>query len=70
MRVQIWLKVKRSITYNAVTNGTQIHTDTDTDTQTHRHTSQLVQRNDEYKILWNFNIQTDKVTEYRLPDIT
>ena len=47
----------RSITYNAVTSGT------------HTHTPQSVQENDEYKILWDFNIQTDKVIEHRRPDI-
>ena len=30
---------------------------------------QSVQENDEYKILWDFNIQTDKVIEHRRPDI-
>ena len=32
-------------------------------------TPQSVQRNDKYKILWDSNIQTDKVIEYRLPGI-
>ena len=36
---------------------------------THTHTPQSVQENDEYKILWDFNIQTDKVIEHRRPDI-
>ena len=31
------------------------------------HTSQPVQENSEYKILWDFNIQTDKVIEHRRP---
>ena len=39
----------RSITYNAVTSGTQ--------------TPQSVEENHEYKILWDFNIQTDKAIE-------
>ena len=33
------------------------------------HTPQSVQNNDDYKILWNINIQMDKVTEHRRPDI-
>ena len=42
-----------------------------THTRTHEntHKSKSVQRNDEYKILWDFNIQTDKVIEVRSPDI-
>ena len=44
----------RSITSNAVTSGT--------------HTPQTVQENDECKILWDFNIQTDKVLGHRRPD--
>ena len=40
-----------------------------THTHTHTHTPKSVQRNDKYKILWNFNIHTDRVIEYRLPDI-
>ena len=32
------------------------------------HTPQSVQGNKEYKILWDFIIQTDKVIESRLPD--
>ena len=69
----------RNITYNAVTSGTYTHTHTQTyththirthaHTHTHTHTHQSVQGNDEYKILWDFNIQTDKVIECRLPDI-
>ena len=49
---------------------THTHTHTDT-TQTHTHIQipQSVQRNGEYKILWDFNIETDKVIEYRLSDI-
>ena len=31
------------------------------------HASQPVQENSEYKILWDFNIQTDKVIEHRPP---
>ena len=66
MRGEFWLKVKIenamtrlgrtytgccvSITHNTVTSGT--------------HTPQSVQENDEYKILWDFNIQTDKVIEH------
>ena len=45
----------RSIPYNAVTIGT--------------HTPQSVQENDEDKILWDFNIQTDDVIEHKRPDI-
>ena len=73
----------RSITFNAVTNGTNTHTHTRTHarthihthththahTHTHTHTPQSVRRNDEYKILWDLNIQTDKVIEVRSPDI-
>ena len=33
------------------------------------HTPQPVQENDEYKILLDFNIQAEKVTEHRRPDI-
>ena len=47
----------------------QTHTHTLTHTHTHTHKPQSVQRNDEYKILWDFNIQTDKVIEVRSPDI-
>ena len=67
------------INYNAVPSGTHkqtynthTHTHTHTDTtQTHTHIQipQSVQRNGEYKILWDFNIETDKVIEYRLSDI-
>ena len=73
MRVQFWLKVNienamtrlgrtctgcciRSITYNTVKSGT--------------HTPHSVQENDENKIFWDFNIQTDKVIEHRRPDKT
>ena len=63
----------RSIAYNTVTSGTNTHTHTHTHIHTHKHTHtdtpQSVQRNDEYKILWDFNIRTDKVIECRLPDI-
>ena len=45
----------RSITYNAVKSGT--------------YTPQSVLENYEYKILWDFNIQTDKVIEHRRPAI-
>ena len=45
------------------------YTHTHTHTHTHTDTPQSVQGNDEYKILWDFNIQTDKVIEYRRPDI-
>ena len=60
----------RSITYNAVASGlhAHTHTHTHTHTQTNTHTPQSVQKNDEYKILLDFNIQADKVIEYRLPD--
>ena len=47
---------------------TYIHTHTHT-AKSHTHTPKSVQRNNEYKILWDFNIQTDKVIEYRLPDV-
>ena len=74
MRIQFWLNVNtenimtrlgptctgcpvRSITYNAVTSGT------------HTHTPQSVQENDEYRILWDFNVQTNKVMEHRRPVI-
>ena len=57
----------RSITFNAVTNGTNTHTHARA--RAHTQKSQSVQRNNEYKILWDFNIQTDKVIEYRLPDV-
>ena len=55
---------------NKPTTHTHTHTHTDT-TQTHTHIQipQSVQRNGEYKILWDFNIETDKVIEYRLSDI-
>ena len=46
---------ERIITYNAVTSGT------------HTHTPQSVYIK-ECKILWDFNNQTDKVTEYMRPD--
>ena len=72
MRIQFWLNVNtentmtrlgptctgcpvRSITYNAVTSGT--------------HTPQSVQENDGYRILWDFNVQTNKVIEHRRPVI-
>ena len=45
-----------------------MHTNTYTHTYTN-HKSQSVQRNDEYKILWDFNIQKDQVLEVRSPDI-
>ena len=32
------------------------------------YTPQAVQKNDEYKTLWDFNIQTDKVIEHKRPD--
>ena len=68
MHIQFWLNVNtenimarlgptctgcpvRSITYNAVTSVTHTHT----------HTPQSVEGNNEYKILWNFNIQSDRV---------
>ena len=34
------------------------------------HTPHSVQENDENKIFWDFNIQTDKVIEHRRPDKT
>ena len=45
------------------------HTHTHTHTHTRTHTPKSVQGSGEYKTLRNFNIQTDKVIEYRLPDI-
>ena len=33
------------------------------------HTPQSVQENDEYRILWDFNVQTNKVMEHRRPVI-
>ena len=59
----------RSITYNAVTSGKHTHTNTHTHTHTHSYTPQSIQQNDKYKILWNINIQTDKVIDHRRPDI-
>ena len=67
----------RSIIYNAVTSGTQTdthshpptHPPRHTHTHTHTHTPQSVQENDEYKILWDFNVQTDMVIEHRRPGI-
>ena len=38
-------------------------------THTHTHTPQSVQENDEYRFLWDFNVQTNKVIEHRRPDI-
>ena len=52
----------RSITSNEVTSST--HTHTHTHARAHAHTPQSVQENDEYKIFWDFNIQTDKVIEH------
>ena len=50
-----------------------VHTHTPTHTHTHTHTHahkpQSVKSDDEYKILWDFNIQTDKVIEVRSPDL-
>ena len=83
MRVQFRLKVNienamarlgpsctdccvRSIIYNAVVHK---QTHTPTHPHTHTHTPQSVQENDEYKILWDFNVQTDKVIEHRRPGI-
>ena len=51
----------RNITYNAVTYGTHTHT--------HSHTPQSVQENYEYKILWDFNVQIDKIIEHKRPGI-
>ena len=42
---------------------------THTHTHTHTYTPQSVQKNGEFKILWDVNIQTDKVIEHRQPDI-
>ena len=33
------------------------------------HKSQLVQENDEYKVLWDFNVKRDKVIEHRRPEL-
>ena len=35
----------------------------------YKYKPQSVRGNDEYKILWDFNIQTDKVIQYRRRDI-
>ena len=51
----------RSIICNRVTSGTHTHK--------HTQTPQSAQENDEDKILWDFNIQTDKVIKHKLPDI-
>ena len=70
-------------TCNAVTNDTHIHTHTNPHTHTHTHTNarthkrarvhthtpQSFQQNEEYKILWDFNIQEVKIIEDRRPDI-
>ena len=45
------------------------YTHTHTHTHTHTYTPQSVQKNGEFKILWDVNIQTDKVKEHRQPDI-
>ena len=58
---------KQRITHTHTHTHTQ-HTHTHT-AKSHTHTPKSVQRNNEYKILWDFNIQTDKVIEYRLPDV-
>ena len=65
----------RRNTYNAVTNGTHAHTHKHTHTHTHKHrhthtrththTHQSVQKNEEYKILWDFNVQADTIIEDR-----
>ena len=36
---------------------------------THTLTPQSVQENDKYKIVWDFNIQADKIKEHRRPDM-
>ena len=63
----------RIITFNVVANGphthTHIHTHTNARARAHTHKPQSVQRDDKYKILWDINIQTDKVIEVRSPDI-
>ena len=48
---------------------THIHTHTNARARAHTHKPQSVQRDDKYKILWDINIQTDKVIEVRSPDI-
>ena len=45
---------------------THTHSHIYTHTHTHTHTPQSFQGNGEYKILWDFNIETDKVIGYRL----
>ena len=55
-------------TCNAVTNDT--HTQhTHAHTHTHTHTPQSFQQNEEYKILWDFNIQEVKIIEDKRTDI-
>ena len=41
------------------------YTHTHTQTHTHTHTHQSIHKNGVYKILWDFNIQTDKAIEHR-----
>ena len=68
MCIQFWLKVNIE---NAIVN---IEKDK-VKTYVHwllcekYHFSQSVQENDTYKILWDFNIQTNKAIEHRQPDI-
>ena len=49
------------------------HTHTHTHTHKHAHarthTPKPVQGNDKYKTPWDFNIQTNKVIEHRLPEL-
>ena len=57
-----WLLCKKHHLQCSDKRYTHIHTHART------HTPQSVQGNNEYKILWDFIIQTDKVIESRLPD--
>ena len=44
-------------------------THTHTHTRARTHTPKPVQGNDKYKTPWDFNIQTNKVIEHRLPEL-
>ena len=44
------------------------YTNTHTQARTRTHPPQSVQENNEYKIIWDFNVQTVKVIDSRLPD--
>ena len=40
------------------------------DSKRYHHKPDKVVENDVVKILWDYNIQTDRITEHRRPDIT